>query len=79
MIKQTYYTFLTELDTLIMKCPLQYTHDTIKQTYCNFLTELDFTLKWPNTQHRGHLGQNIQNLKNNRNTTSQVNEVCAKY
>ena len=30
-------------------------------------------LNWPNTQHSGHMGQNIQNWKNNRNKSSQAN------
>ena len=35
-------------------------------------------LKWPNTQQSGHMGQNIKNWKNNRNTPSQLTEVCGK-
>ena len=32
-----------------------------------------FSLKWPNMQFCGHMGQNNQNWKNNRNATSQAN------
>ena len=34
---------------------------------------MGWLLKWPNTQHSGQMGQNIQNRKKHRNTTSQAN------